>query len=123
MQHVDFIYRELILSKNILQFCINNDIEKLNIGLENRQRLIDIIGEYQNQIESLLFNKKSVDNEYKEILDAWNFDINMVMTKINKIDELITESLSNQKNQISNQIAQNHISKTKFKGYNLNNVK
>lgn len=113
---INYLEKAYELTRQGLKEVQAYEIEKLNLTLDNRERILNIIESLSEQMS--LYAKDKSNN-----LEEFNNQVNQVIAKICKMDDIIAECLEAEKNKTQIEIAKTHKNKENFKGYNLNNLK
>lgn len=114
---IEFLQKAYELTTSALKLAQEKEFEQLNIVLENRERVINIIDSLSQQLS--LYQK----NADQELVNKFNNQVSQVINKINTIDEIMTECLEHEKSKTQFEIAKTFKNKENFKGYNLNSIK
>lgn len=127
MTHLNLQDALITISNEIFESTANLNDERASALTHNRDRLIHILEEIQNQINTLLNSAcgdNGNDNQYiLNLAKAWADDLCKTLETIHAIDNELITLLEERKSKTTNEIASIFQSKQKFKGYNLNNVK
>jgi len=114
---IEFLEKAYELTTMALKLVQKQDIDKLNEVLANRERVINIM---ESLSERLSLHQKNQD---PNLVEAFNNQVNQVITKISTMDEIIMDCLEHEKSKTQFEIAKTFKNKENFKGYNLNNIK
>ena len=114
---MEFLEKAYELTTLALKLVQKQDIEALNNVLANRERAINIM---ESLSERLSLHQKNADPKHVE---AFNNQVNQVITKIANMDDIIMDCLEHAKSKTQFEIAKTFKNKENFKGYNLNNIK
>lgn len=109
---LDFIEKAYLLTRDAFKAVQENDFEKVVAILDNREKAINIATTFSERLAL-----------YPEQDEAFNNQLNQVVERINKLDDIITNCLSHEKNKTQFEIAKTHQNKENFKGYNLNKIR
>lgn len=125
MKHRELMDMGTVCTNRILKASGEGRVDQADRESENRERLVNVIGNVQSAIEkeiqAMPLEGDSV--ELVNLVKAWNNDIEHWLEKISCLDREIIESLQNEKTKTTKEIASAYQNREKFKGYNLNNVK
>lgn len=125
MHHLDYLKKLADVTNGILSAAKNNKIDLVSIESKNKDRIINILCHYQDQI-NLKLNKEdhgTISQDFREILLSWSHETDGFLNKIDKIDQEIVSILENRKKNIHHDIISTNKSRIQFKGYNLKNVR
>ena len=114
---IEFLEKAYELTTLALKLVQKSELDQLNEVLENRERAINII---ESLSERLSLHKKNADPLHVE---AFNNQVNQVISKIANMDDIIMSCLEHEKTKTQFEIAKTFKNKENFKGYNLNNLK
>ena len=125
MQHLALMDKVVTTSMQLYCAARNEDIHRVKLESDNRERLINIIRSLQSKVEDVITSLDIADAtpELLDVLKCWSWDVNIWIEKINLLDNETMEVLASQKEKTTQEIATIYKSKEQFKGYNLNNVK
>lgn len=124
-RHREFMDMGTLCTKRILKASQEGRVNQADQESENRERLVNIIGNIQSAIEKEI-QAMPLEGDSIELINlvkAWNNDIEHWLEKISCLDLEIIESLQDEKTNTTKEIASTYQNREKFKGYNLNNVK
>ncbi len=124
MRHTAIMDQVLSATIHIVECTQKESIKEIENSTQNRERLINQLAELQGKIETLIENliAKEMNQTNISIIKAWLEDLSIWSITIQKIDQYLIDSLNHKKNKTSKEIATLFESKSKLKGYNLNNV-
>ena len=114
---IEFLEKAYELTTLALKLVQKSELDQLNEVLENRERAINII---ESLSERLSLHQKNADPLHVE---AFNNQVNQVISKIANMDDIIMSCLEHEKTKTQFEIAKTFKNKENFKGYNLNNLK
>ncbi|MCK5883669.1 MAG: hypothetical protein KAG61_08275 [Bacteriovoracaceae bacterium] len=108
--------------------ALENSIESVVLGIENRNRMISSATKLQGEIVTLVEEfSKSEDSSKTDYLDQlmtiWGADIQKFISTLTRFDEEITSVLSFQKERTSKQINNLYQEKDRVRRFNLNSVR
>ena len=106
----EYVIKSIVQTEQVLA-CDNDKLENLDGFVDNRDRLLMIIGQIANQID---WNQ--VPNEKRE-------ELNRQIDYIKKLDEKLLTKLQEHREFIKGEIEKTHRQKENIKGYNLSDVK
>jgi hypothetical protein len=109
---LDFIERSYLLTREAFKAVQEKNFDEVVRILDNREKAINIASTYSERL-SLYPNQ---DEEF-------NNQLNQVVERINKLDDIISSCLEHEKNKTQFEIGKTHQNKESFKGYNLNKIK
>jgi len=109
----------------LYRMALNNMYPELVKETENRQRLISILAHFQTKIELEIdsLDPESVPSYLIDVLNEWKSEFSLKTHEIRQVDRKIVDLLTQNKDQISKEIAHLFKDRELFKGYNLTNVK
>ena len=108
--YMDLIFLESIYISNSIK---DQDISRLENTLQNRERLINQLAELQGRIEGM------AEKIHLDTLKEWYDDLSSWSEKIQSIDQQFIDSLTDEKNSLSEEISQLLKSKLLLKKYDL----
>lgn len=125
MQHLTYLEYIENSSTKLLELLNSSDVEQIWREGQNRNRLLNLIGNIQLKVEEKIryLAEFKIDRETLEIVKSWNEEFQLMIRRIAEKDALIIEHLERVKNETTQEIAQLHRLTEQFKGYNLSNVK
>lgn len=112
-------------TKAIKNSVLTKNWEAVEENTNNRERLLSIIAQEQESIESVINSifTEELTPENINIIKSWAFDTQDWINKTAIADEEILNALNDSKDEITKEIASIFRSKTAFRGYNLNDVR
>ena len=124
MSHLDYLQLCQNLSWNVSMMSFE-DIDKINMELDNRERLISIVAKLQLEIETLIneLSGSELSPNNVQIIKSWNSDTHTLVSNIMDIDDKINQSLESQKKVVGTELKNTFENVEKFKGYNLQSVR
>ena len=124
MRHLETSEAALTISNVLLTAAMKEQLNVLEVGAENRERVIQILNTQQASIETKIdnLNASDIDTDFIEIIKQWSTDVQRILISIENVDIKLLEVLKDQKFATTEQIASLYKSKSALKGYNLNNV-
>ncbi len=118
--HLSMLDLAVASSAKITSFAEAQNLDAVVDETENRERIVNIIGKIQGEIEEKInqLNAALLSNEDIAILKSWFNDLSLWSDKMISFDKITVEHLSQQKESTTKEIA--HIFKNKeiIKGYN-----
>ena len=117
-QLITFIEKAYELTSLALKAAQEKRFEDVISLLENRERAINITQSLSEKLALHQSNSKDVD-----LVVQFNNQVNQIIDKVYKMDDIITECLEHEKNKTQFEIAKTYKNKEDFKGYNLNRIK
>lgn len=125
MRHLSYLDTVHTMGKNIYRTALRGDLDQVYFDCENRDRLLSVLADVQGHIERRLeaVAAQGLSEGLKDILITWSQEMNQLIEKVNELDEKTTEILLIHKEQTTQEIANVFEAQSKFKGYNLNDVK
>jgi len=124
-EHTYMLSEIIKISEKIHANAKSVDLDSLLFDVENRERLINILGYIQRKIEDTVGELKAeeIGQEILDTLGQWRAKVSTKLQIIKELDEQIVEYLCQNKDKITKEIGVIFQLKQRFKGYNLNNVK
>jgi hypothetical protein len=124
-EHLSLLDLAVISSEKIKQFAMNEDLDGVVTETENRERLVNIVGKIQAELEEQinLFDGSDITASEILVLKAWFQDLNTWSERMLACDQEAVEYLDQQKESTTKEIALIFKSKEIFKGYNHINKK
>ena len=125
MRHVTLLDSSIKSSVDSLRYIEENNLNAVIDECENREKIINIIGKFQGQVEDYLSQLKpdEINDDVIAIAKSWNGDIQRWVSRTEQIDQIVSSFLEGKREESLEEIATIFKNKEKFKGYNLNNVK
>ena len=121
-RHLKMLKETFSCSKTILNYAVVSDLDNVIYEIENRERLINIVGYIQAKVESIISNEDSMTVAEVTSIKDWNFYVDSELKKITECDNLILNVLEGNKSEISKEISKVFKSRLNVKKYNLTNV-
>lgn len=120
--HLSMLDLALASSKKIAAYAQLENLDAVVSETENRERLVNAIGTIQGSIEKKInqLNAALLQPEDINILKSWFYDLNVWSEKMIEADKETVETLSQQKDNTTKEIAHLFKNKELFKGYNHN---
>jgi transcription termination factor NusB len=109
---IDFIEKAYLLTRDAFKEVQNNNFDEVIRILDNREKAINIATTFSERLAL-----------YPEQDEVFNNQLNQVVERINKLDDIISSCLEHEKNKTQFEIGKTYQSKENFKGYNLNKIK
>ena len=124
MIHTDILKSGIKASLMILKSAKEKNLDQIEFWTENRERIIASTSQKQRDVEQLLNNlpQEEATKENMDVVRTWFDDTQNWIQAISNIDEEIVTALSDQKDQMTREIASTHKTKQVFSGYNLKSV-
>ena len=118
--HLSLLEVALHTSAKIKFFANLGDIDQVISETENRERLVNIIGQIQSVIENKIqaLGPQDMQEDSLDILKTWFNDLSNWSEKMIEIDRETVELLDQQKENTTKEIATIFKNKEMFKGYN-----
>lgn len=114
-----------VLTRNLVINVSEETINDFMNGIENRERLIKIIGKFNSTLEQSL--EKLNPHEYKvlenSLLRYWFQDLENWKHKMAELDDLMTAKVQLIKSDTQKELRSTFDTKNKFVGYNLRSTK
>lgn len=125
MIHTDIFDAINKSTNNLVKAMENDDVDKIEFFIDNRDHTINLSKEVYSRIESFINNlpQEELTKENIEIIKSWSFDLSDQITFVQTKDDEIIEMLNKMKTNVGKEIGDIYKISQKFKGYNLNNVK
>lgn len=119
-EHLGLLDVALHCSQKISSLAQLEDLDGVVNETDNRERLVNIIGQVQQVIENQInqLNAAEIKAEEIMILKAWFQDLSIWSEKMIALDKVTVELLSQQKEDTTKEIAHIFKNKEMFKGYN-----
>ena len=124
-EHLSLLDLSVQSSERIKHFAKNENIDGVVNETENRERLVNIIGKIQGEVEEKInqLDGNGITTDEIQILKSWFLDLNNWSEKMLILDQETVEYLDQQKESTTKEIATIFRSKEIFKGYNHLNKK
>ena len=113
----EVIEKTILISTQCVRYVDEEDFEKLDSTMAEREKLINII---QIIYDRVLLRETRVKTESNQ---AFNDQVNQLIAEIMKMDSYILEKLEKEHKNTQIEIAKVFKNKENFKGYNLNCLK
>ncbi|MCP4913843.1 MAG: hypothetical protein GY909_12090 [Oligoflexia bacterium] len=125
MIHTDIFDAINKSTNNLIVAMKNDDVDKIEFFIDNRDHVINLSKEVYSRIESFINNlpQEELTKENIEIIKSWSFDLSDQINSVQAKDNEIIEMLNEMKTNVGKEIGDIYKISQKFKGYNLNNVK
>lgn len=119
-KHLSLLDLALASSQKIQSFAKIENLDGVVDETENRERLVNVIGQVQQIIENQInqLNAAELNSEDIMILKSWFQDLSVWSDKMIVNDKETVELLGNQKENTTKEIAHLFKNKEMFKGYN-----
>ncbi len=119
-EHLGLLDLALNSSQKISTFAKLEDVDAVVNETDNRERLVNVIGQVQHVIENQInqLNAAELKPEDILILKAWFQDLSQWSDKMIEHDKITVELLGQQKDETTKEIAHIFKNKEMFKGYN-----
>jgi hypothetical protein len=123
--HLALLDLALQSSARIKSFATKKDIDGVTSETENRERIINIVGQIQSKIERQIdaLAPGDLTPDSLPILKSWFQDLAHWSDKMTAIDSDTIELLADQKEETTKEIGTIFKNKELFKGYNLSQKK
>jgi hypothetical protein len=123
--HLSLLDLALNSTMRIKAFALIQDLESVANETENRERIINIVGQIQHKVEKQIDTLTSPElmNDSLPILKSWFQDLAIWTDRMTAIDADTVELLADQKEETTKEIVTIFKNKELFKGYNLTNKK
>lgn len=118
--HLSLLELALQSSNKIKFFASINDVDQVLGETENRERLVNVIGQVQSRLETRVssLGPHDLQEDSIEILKSWFQDLAQWSDKMIELDRETVELLTQQKEETTKEIATIFKNKEIFKGYN-----
>ena len=118
-KHLSLRDAALDVSSKVLFFAENHEIEAINLEIENRERLVNLISDTQAEIERMItaLNPVELNSDDFTILKLWFADLAKWSDKMLNIDNATLELLDQQKEETGKEIGAIFKNKEFHKGY------
>ena len=112
-------------SQTILQLAENDNIQLVVEGIDNRDRLIEIINQLQEGLDDQIKKASAgeINDEIRSAFQDWQISMGAYYQEADRLNQIILERLEEMRFNTSREIGKIFKGKEKIKGYNLNNVK
>ena len=119
-RHLSLLDLALASSIKISSLAINENIDGLVNETDNRERLVNLIGQFQQAIENQInqLNAAELSSNDISILKVWFEDLASWSEKMIEQDRITVELLAQQKENTTKEIAVVYKNKESLKGYN-----
>jgi len=127
-EHTKMLDKVEQMTKRLLKMSENEDsTDSIASEIENRERLLFVLENIQNNVESLLEKflslKLPLSNDQIKYLKDWKFAHQQKTESIQKMDERLVLNLSKVKDETTQEIARVFQAGQNLRGYNLKDVK
>lgn len=124
-EHLSLLDHALSSSQKIQSFAKLEDLDGVVNETENRERLVNVIGQVQQVIENQInqLNAAELKSDDIMILKSWFQDLSIWSDKMIAHDKETVEFLGQQKENTTKEIAHIFKNKEMFKGYNNSSKK
>jgi hypothetical protein len=118
--HLSMLELALHSSAKIKFFASVEDVDQVIEETDNRERIVNIIGQLQSQIENKIscLAPHDLHGDTIAILKSWFNDLSIWSEKMIALDQETVELLNQQKEDSTKEIATIFKNKEMFKGYN-----
>lgn len=118
--HLSLLELALNTSAKIKFFASISDVDQVISETENRERLVNVIGQLQGIIETKIssLGPQDLQGDTISILKSWFNDLSIWSDKMIELDRETVELLNQQKEDTTKEIATIFKNKEMFKGYN-----
>lgn len=118
--HLSLLEMSLESSSKIKAYATMNDLDQVINETENRERLVNIIGQIQSGIERKIqaLGPQDLQEDSLDILRSWFQDLAIWSEKMIENDKETVELLNQQKDDTTKEIATIFKNKESIKGYN-----
>jgi len=119
-QHLSMLDLAVSSSEQIKNFAKNENLEAVINETENRERIVNIVGQIQRNIEDQIniLNPEEIAADGITILKSWFNDLNILTEKMLSLDKETVEYLSQQKQGAAKEISLIFKNKEIIKSYN-----
>lgn len=123
--HLALLELALQSSAHIKTYALAEDLDNVAHETENRERIINIVGQIQHKIEKQIDLLAAPDlmEDSLPILKSWFQDLATWSDRMTSLDSETIEVLAQQKEETTKEIVTIFKNKEMFKGYNLANKK
>ena len=124
-KYIDLVNYILSSTIRIIEYAQNDRIEEMENSIQNRERLINQLTEIRVKIDCLVndFTSLKIHGPESIIIKSWIKDSFALSNVVQDANQYLIDYLMYKKNIMSKEIASVFEFQSKFKGYNLNNVK
>lgn len=124
VKRYELIINEMMNATYQIKECaVEFDLEQLMFETDNRDRLISMLSFIQAKIDEHINVEVNLKDEDIKSVKLLNDRLKKIVYDIAKIDEIIIDLLSQDKERTREEISRLFQSRQKIKGYNLNNVR
>ena len=119
-EHLSMLDLAVSSSEQIKKFAQNENLEAVINETENRERIVNIVGQIQRNIEDQinLLNPAEIPADGITILKSWFNDLSILTEKMLTLDKETVEFLSQQKQGAAKEISLIFKNKEIIKSYN-----
>jgi hypothetical protein len=119
-EHLSMLDLAVSSSEKIKKFAKNENLEAVINETENRERIVNIVGQIQRNIEDQinLLNPEEIPVDGISILKSWFHDLTILSEKMLSIDKETVDFLSQQKEGAAKEISLIFKNKEIIKSYN-----
>lgn len=123
--HLSMLDLAVHCTERINIFAKNEDLDRVISETENRDRIVNIVGVLQKEVENQInqLTASDITQEGLSILKAWFHDLSIWSERMILIDQETVELLAQQKENTTKEIGLIFKNKEMFKGYNLEGKK
>lgn len=127
MIHLDYLDSLENATQQILRAGESESMDGLGHLTENRERLINILKNYQTilltEIKNFIEETKPADEETKGILRSWGLDTNQILERTKVLEKNVSQTLENKRTELKKGIIDIQNEKKLTAKYNLSSVK
>ncbi|MFZ8999790.1 MAG: hypothetical protein ACO20H_00675 [Bacteriovoracaceae bacterium] len=127
MIHLDYLDSLENATQQILRAGESESMDGLGHLTENRERLINILKNYQTilltEIKHFIEETKPADEETKGILRSWGLDTNQILERTKVLEKNVSQTLENKRTELKKGIIDIQNEKKLTAKYNLSSVK
>lgn len=124
-RHLNLLNKAIYLTQAIFDSAQKENHQELTRELENRNRLVIIIGHVQEKIERSLkvIPQEVYSKEIESNIEQWQSELNKAVQCITEMDQKILECLDCSKNKIKQELSVTYKNKVAHKKYDLSTLK
>ena len=124
-RYIDLVNYILSSTIHVIEHAKNDHIEEMESSIQNRERLINQLAEVREKIDYLVneFTSAKIHGPESALIKSWIKDSFALSSIVQDTNQYLIDYLMYKKSKMSKEIASIFEFQSKFKGYNLNNVR
>lgn len=127
MKHIDYLECLRNNTREILNCKDVKNVDELSSLTDNRQRLINLIKNYQSsvltELKGFINENPNLDETIKDIFKAWGSDTNLILNETKVLEKSASEALTVKKEELRKDILDLQNERKLVRKYSLSNVK